>query len=48
VTIAGQSFGSQTGTGILTGQRRASTVAPVDGAYLITLPGAGATMLTLG
>jgi hypothetical protein len=47
VTIAGQSFGSATGTGRLAGAVRATTLAPHRGAYVVELPSAGAALLTI-
>jgi hypothetical protein len=47
VTLAGQSFGPQTDTGLLTGPRRTILLAPVAGAYTVRLPAASAAMLTL-
>jgi hypothetical protein len=47
VTLAGQTFGSETGTGLLSGQRRVTRLAPVSERYMITLPAASAAMLTL-
>lgn len=43
VTLGGRSFGP---TGVLTGQRQATTVRSVAGDYPITLPAASAAMLT--
>jgi hypothetical protein len=47
VTLAGQSFGSQTDTGLLAGTPSTTTVTPVAGGYLVRLPVASAAMLTL-
>jgi Glycosyl hydrolase family 79 C-terminal beta domain len=47
VTLGGQSFGSDTTTGVLAGPRRHLTVAPVSGRYTVTLSGYSAAMLTL-
>ncbi len=47
MTLAGQSFGASTATGLLAGTRSALTVAPVRGAYALSAPPASATMLTL-
>jgi hypothetical protein len=47
VTLGGQSFGSQTPTGALPEPPKTETVSPSGDAYAITLPGAGAAMLTL-
>ena len=47
VTIAGQTFGSETGTGTLKGKRGTVRVAPDRrGRYLIRLPASTAAMLT--
>jgi glycosyl hydrolase family 79 len=45
VTLAGQRFGAA--TGLPTGRRRTTTVAPRDGRYVIRVPAASAAMLTL-
>jgi Glycosyl hydrolase family 79 C-terminal beta domain len=47
VALAGQSFGSETGTGLVSGRRHATRLAPVSGRYLITLPAASAAIVTL-
>jgi hypothetical protein len=47
VTLAGQSFGSQTTTGTLRGRLRASTVEPGKAGYRVRLPAASAAMLTI-
>jgi hypothetical protein len=47
VTLRGQSFGSQTTTGLLAGTPQTSSVKPLGGAYHVTLPGASAAILTL-
>ena len=47
VTLAGQSFGASTATGLLAGKQSSPTVAPVKGEYALRVPGASATMLTL-
>ena len=46
VTIGGQSFGAQTGTGRLTGARHESTAGSEDGTYRVTVPAASAALLT--
>lgn len=46
VTLGGQSFGSETTTGVLTAPQPAS-VAVRGGAYTVTLPAASAALLTL-
>jgi hypothetical protein len=46
-TIGGQTFGASTTTGLPTGRSTATTVAPVQGAYVVALPRASAAMLTL-
>ena len=48
VTIGGQSFGAQTGTGRLTGTRQESTARSEDGSYRVTVPAASAALLTAG
>jgi hypothetical protein len=45
VTLAGQSFGARTFTGVLPGH--ASSVKPVGGRYAVALPAASAAMLVL-
>jgi hypothetical protein len=47
VTLGGQSFGSATSTGMLAGKPQTTTVSPVGGAYVISLPAASAAMLTI-
>jgi hypothetical protein len=47
VTLAGQSFGASTATGLLAGTRSTPTVAPVNGEYTLRIPSSSATMLTL-
>jgi hypothetical protein len=47
VTLAGQTFGNETGTGTLKGERATVRVAPDRrGRYLIRLPASSAAMLT--
>jgi hypothetical protein len=47
VTLGGQTFGSETTTGILSGQSRIATVRPAKGAYVVSLPAVSAAMLTI-
>jgi len=47
VTLAGQSFGARTFTGLLAGGLRVSSVAPVRRRYAVQLPAASAAMLVL-
>jgi hypothetical protein len=47
VTLGGMSFGCCTATGLLAGRSNLSLLAPVGGAYVVKLPPASATMLTL-
>ncbi|MGO9496734.1 MAG: glycosyl hydrolase family 79 C-terminal domain-containing protein [Solirubrobacteraceae bacterium] len=47
VTLAGQSFGSATTTGRLSGSSQQASVSGDDGRYEITLPAASAAMLVL-
>ncbi len=47
VSLAGQSFGSRTSTGLPTGGLRTASVAPVRGRYVVQLPAASAAMLVL-
>jgi hypothetical protein len=46
VTLAGQSYGAHTPTGNLTGSPRTTTVDPIQGRYVVTLPPASAALLT--
>jgi len=46
VTLAGQSFGRQTWTGLLAGDRRTTRVVSGAGLYRVTLPPASAAILT--
>jgi hypothetical protein len=48
VTLAGQSFGAATSTGILAGHPSTTQVSPADGAYSLRLPAASAALLTIG
>jgi hypothetical protein len=48
VTLGGQSFGTATTTGLLSGPSDISTVKPANGDYVVRLPPATAAMLTLG
>jgi hypothetical protein len=47
VSLGGQTFGAQTGTGLLSGTAQRPIVAPVKDAYNVTVPGASIEMLTL-
>ena len=47
VTLGGQSFGAETGTGLLAGRPETSAVAPDDGRYVVSLPATSAAMLVL-
>jgi hypothetical protein len=47
VTLGGQTFGPDTHTGALAGQPKTTTINASAGKYLMTLPPASATMLTL-
>jgi hypothetical protein len=47
VTLAGQSFGDETDTGVLAGQAQTTTVPSLLDLYSLTVPAASATMLTL-
>ena len=47
VTLGGQTFGSETSTGLLAGQSTATTVTPAGGSYSVSVPAASAAMLTL-
>jgi len=47
VTIGGQSFGSVTTTGLLTGQSNIADVTPKAGVYSVTMRPASAALLTL-
>ena len=47
VTLAGQSFGQQTATGLLAGARHEESLTATSGQYVIRLPAASAALLTL-
>ncbi len=47
VTLGGQSFGTQTVTGRLTGPRRVTLLRPSAGGYTVRVPAASAVMLTI-
>jgi hypothetical protein len=47
VTLGGQSFGAETGTGLLAGRAATTSVAPDDGRYVVSLPATSAAMLVL-
>jgi hypothetical protein len=47
VTLGGQSFGAETGTGLLAGQSECSSVTPADGRYVVSLPATSAALLVL-
>ncbi|MGA2928825.1 MAG: glycosyl hydrolase family 79 C-terminal domain-containing protein [Solirubrobacteraceae bacterium] len=47
VTLGGQSFGTQTSTGLLTGRHSAQAVAPRSGEYVFRVPAASAALLTI-
>ena len=46
VTLGGQTFGNETGTGKLKGHVQTARVRPVHGRYLIRMPASSAAMLT--
>jgi hypothetical protein len=46
-TLGGQTFGTATTTGLLTGRSTIVTVTPTQGAYVVALPRASAAMLTI-
>jgi hypothetical protein len=46
-TLGGQTFGTDTTTGVLSGRSTIATVAPAQGAYVVQLPRASAAMLTI-
>jgi hypothetical protein len=48
VTIDGQSFGATTTTGIPAGVTSSATVPATAGAFVVTVPAASATLLTIG
>lgn len=48
VTLAGQSFGSQTSTGSLAGEMRVRSVARTGQGYGVVVPASSAAMLTIG
>lgn len=47
VTLGGQSFAARTATGLLAGTPHTTTIATVQGEYVVSLPPASAAMLTL-
>jgi hypothetical protein len=47
VTLGGQSFGTTTTTGVLSGPSDVVSVEPANGDYVVKLPQASAAMLTL-
>jgi hypothetical protein len=47
ITIGGQSFGSQTSTGLLAGTATTETITPAGGTYTISLPATSAATLTI-
>jgi len=47
VTLAGQSFGPRTSTGVLAGPPQVWTVSAVRGRYAVSLPAASAALLEL-
>jgi hypothetical protein len=47
VTLGGQTFGTETTTGVLSGHVRDATIAPHSGAYSIRLPPACATLVSV-
>ena len=47
VTLGGQSFGSETSTGMLAGAPHTTTVSQVGGAYVVRMPAASAALLTI-
>lgn len=47
ITLGGQSFGPDTTTGRLTGPSQTPTLLPAKGTYVVRLPPASATLLTL-
>jgi len=47
VTLAGGSFGPQTGTGLLKGANRIGQIAPTAGSYVVTAPPASATLVMI-
>ncbi len=47
ITLGGQTFGSETSTGVLTGPQDTTTLTQAGGTFSVTLPAASATLLTL-
>ena len=47
ITLAGQSFGTHTTTGLLTGRADVAVVRPTSGGYLVRLPAASAALLSI-
>jgi len=48
VTLGAQSYGKSTTTGLLAGPQRTRTLTPVHGGYVLRVPPASATLLTVG
>jgi hypothetical protein len=47
VTLGGRSFGQRTDSGLLAGRDTNVLLAPIDGDYVVRVPGASAALLTL-
>jgi hypothetical protein len=47
ITLGGQSFGSETTTGLLAGPSQTTTLHPTTGTWVVRLPAASATLLVL-
>ena len=47
LTLGGRSFGASTSTGTLAGAARTTRISPSDGTYTVTLPAAGAALVTV-
>jgi hypothetical protein len=47
ITLGGQTFGSETSTGRMSGRRQTFTIKPGGGDYVVTLPALSAAMLTI-
>jgi hypothetical protein len=47
VTLGGQTFGTSTATGSLSGRATNASVTPANGAYVVKVPRASAAMLTI-
>jgi hypothetical protein len=47
VTLAGQTFGTDTGTGRLGGNLHTISMGKIDGGYVVSVPAASAALITI-